>query len=101
MFGNDRFLSSRERHTVVPIENEVLVYGASWCGMTQMIRRYLDRMDIPFRYIDMEDDPDAAKQLRWITGGYAGIPTVIIDGQALIQPSVEEVGRSLARRIQD
>ena len=45
---------------VTPLGTEpVVVYGTRWCGMTQVIRRYLDRSGIPYRYIDLDLNPGA------------------------------------------
>src|SRR5437016_11453948 len=35
-----------------PAAAPVVVYGTSWCAATQMIRRHLDRLGIPYRYVD-------------------------------------------------
>jgi mycoredoxin len=87
----------RKRKTITPMESDIVVYGTTWCGMTQMIRRYLDRLDIPYKFLDIEEDSAAVNQLRWITGGYTSHPTVIIDGQTLVQPDLDEFERTLSR----
>lgn len=97
MAWDDNISPDRKRHTITPVESEIVVYGTTWCGMTQMIRRYLDRLELPYRYLDIEDDPAAASQLKWITGGFTSHPTVIIDGQTLIEPDLDEFERALAR----
>jgi mycoredoxin len=73
-----------------------IIYGTQWCGMTQMVRRYFDRRGIAYRYIDLDMNPDAKAQLKWLTGGYASHPTVYIDGQVLIEPSINELQWILA-----
>lgn len=97
MAWEDEFSPQTKKDSIVPGDNDILVYGTSWCGMTQMIRRYLDKAGVPYKFVDLELNPGSVDQLRWITGGYAKHPTVVIDGQALIEPSVSEVGRALAR----
>jgi hypothetical protein len=32
-----------------PVSAPVVVYGTRWCGASQMVRRYLDRLGIPTR----------------------------------------------------
>ena len=75
----------------------VVVYGTRWCGMTQVIRRYLDRSGIPYQYIDLDLNPGAKAQLKWLTGGYASHPTVDVGGQVLIEPDINELKSVLAR----
>lgn len=90
MRGEKSRLKSK-RHEVGDVEGDIKVYGTSWCGMTQIVRRYFDKLNIPYSFYDLEDDHAAEKQLRWITGGYARHPTVVIEGQVLIQPEVDEL----------
>lgn len=94
MWGN-RYRSSGKRHSVTPVEGEITVYGTNWCGMTQIVRRYLDRLGLKYRYLDLEEDPDAGNQLRWVTGGSARHPTVVIEGQVFIAPEVDELQAAL------
>jgi glutaredoxin len=49
-----------------------------------------------YRYLDLEEDNDAENQLRWITGGYTNHPTVVIDGQVMIEPEIDELRLALA-----
>lgn len=97
MFGSTR--STHERRSAVADADhaQVIVYGTGWCAATQMVRRYLDRMGIPYVYRDIEADPAAASQVRWWTGGYASHPTLQIGGQVLVEPTTQEFQRALAQ----
>src|SRR3977135_2256154 len=75
----------------------VTVYGTRWCAMSQMVRRHLDRLGIPYRYIDLETDPEAAAQVRWLTGGYLSHPTVSVAGEVLVEPNIAELDCALGR----
>jgi mycoredoxin len=74
----------------------VTVYGTTWCAATQMTRRYLDRLGISYRFRDLERDPEAASRVAWWTGGNLSHPTLQIGGDILVEPSMEELKRSLA-----
>lgn len=78
---------------VVPI----LVYGTRWCAATQTVRRHLERLGVPYTYVDLEDDPGAVQQLRWWTGGYASHPTVYVGGEVLVEPTLGELNWALSR----
>lgn len=82
---------SRE-HSTTP----VVVYGTNWCAATQMVRRYLDRLGVPYDYRDMESDLAAARQVKWWTGGSLSHPTVQIGGQVLVEPSLDELDWTLS-----
>jgi mycoredoxin len=62
-----------------------------------MVRRHLDRLGIPYRYIDLETDPGAAAQIMWLTGGYLSHPTVVVGGAVLVEPTLRELDRALER----
>jgi len=62
-----------------------------------MVRRTLERLGIPYRYVDLERDPDSAAQVRWWTGGYVSHPTVYIGGEILVEPTTSELQLALSR----
>jgi mycoredoxin len=75
----------------------VTVYGTRWCAATQFVRRYLDRLNVPYNFKDMDHDPEAASQVRWWTGGYLSHPTVQVGGDILVEPTSSELQSALAR----
>ncbi len=74
----------------------VVVYGTSWCAATQMIRRHLERLGVPYRYVDIERNRAGAAQVQWWNGGRASHPTVSIGGSILVEPTPDEVDWALA-----
>jgi mycoredoxin len=97
MTGTTRARSPRRttpRTTTPPLT----VFGRRWCGISQMIRRYLDRAGIPYEYVDLDQDPRAEAQLQWITGGRPRTPMVRLGDEWLVQPSVQQLSHALARR---
>jgi mycoredoxin len=75
----------------------ITVYGRPGCAISQMIRRWLDRRGIPHRYVDVDRNPDARRQLAWLTGGRVRSPTVVVGGEVLVQPTIEELEWALRR----
>ena len=75
----------------------VVVYGNRWCGITQMVRRMLDRAGVPYQYVDLDLDPRATRRLRWLAGGDVRNPVVYVGGQWLEQPTPRELQWALAR----
>lgn len=74
----------------------IQLFGKRWCAHTQMLRRYLDRTGIPYVYRDMERDLSAANQVRWWTGAEIN-PVLYVDGEVLVEPSLNEVAWTLQR----
>jgi mycoredoxin len=62
-----------------------------------MVRRHLDRLGIPYEYVDLDQSPEAVTQLKWLTGGYASHPTVVVAGEVLVEPSLRELDWALSR----
>jgi len=75
----------------------VVVYGTRWCAATQRIRRLLDRLGVAYEYVDLEASPAATARLRWLTGGTASHPTIVVGGELLIEPTTAELEWALAR----
>lgn len=80
------------RYSHSPIQ----LFGRRWCAHTQMLRRYLDRSGIPYIYRDMDQDGQALAQVRWWTGMDVN-PVLYVDGEVLVEPSLNEVNWVLRR----
>lgn len=82
------------RTTAVP----VVVYGNRWCGISQMIRRALDRAGVEYDYVDLDLDPAAERRLRWMAGGVLRTPVVYVGGEWLMAPTGAQLRSALARQ---
>lgn len=80
--------------TVVP----VAIYGNRWCGMTQMIRRALDRAGVAYDYVDLDAHPSVERRLQALTGGRLRTPLVYVGGEWLVEPSLRQVEAALVRQ---
>ncbi len=63
---------------------ELLVYSAFWCPDCRAAKRFLQKHNIPFTEIDIENTPGAAQEVIRRTGKRA-IPQFVIDGE-WVQP---------------
>ncbi len=52
-------------------------------------------MNVPYEEIDVEEVPEAGRQLEQWTGGYRTVPTFDVDGQILVNPSPAELERAV------
>jgi mycoredoxin len=73
----------------------IKVYGADWCGDTQITRFQLDRLGVPYDYFDVDRDPAARIWVLEQNNGKQRTPTLDVDGQILVEPSEEELERLL------
>jgi glutaredoxin len=61
-------------------EAEVVIYTAKWCGWCRKALDHLDSRGVSYRNRDIEDDPEASRDLRHLTGS-TSIPVLEIDGE--------------------
>ena len=62
----------------------LLVYSASWCRDCREAKRFLERHQIAYTEIDIENTPGAAEEVMFHVGKRA-IPQFVIDGK-WVQP---------------
>jgi glutaredoxin len=63
---------------------ELLVYSASWCRDCREAKRFLQKHNITYKEIDIEETPGAADEVFRNVGKRA-IPQFVIDGR-WVQP---------------
>ena len=75
---------------------EITMYGADWCGDCHRAQRLLERLDVAFRYVDVEHDSAMAEEARQL-GRSTRIPVVVLPGERiLVEPSDPELEAALA-----
>ncbi|HXE05385.1 MAG TPA: glutaredoxin family protein [Bryobacteraceae bacterium] len=67
--------------------SQVKVFGADWCELTQGARGFLEHRGVPYDYVNIEADRDAAEWVREQNGGKERKPTLDIAGEILAEPS--------------
>ena len=73
----------------------VEVLGAAWCVDTARTLRCLRRIRVPFRAIDVDHELDALEDVTRLTGGERRTPVVRVGTHVLVEPSNEELIRTL------
>jgi len=63
---------------------QVIVYSSPWCPDCREAKAFLQRHNIPYQEIDIENTPGAAEEIVRRTGKRA-IPQFVIDGE-WVQP---------------
>jgi mycoredoxin len=75
---------------------QIVLYGTSWCSGTWFVRSLLDERRISYRWIDIDQDPQAAAYVEEVNRGYRSVPTIVFpDGSILAEPSQAELERKL------
>ena len=80
-----------------PASPNLTVYGALWCPDCRRSKQFLAEHRIPYRWIDIEQEPDAQETVRRLNDGRQIIPTIVFDdgGPILAEPSNAELAARL------
>lgn len=77
---------------------KVIVCGADWCGDTRATLAQLNELQIPYAYVDVDQDPEAAEWVRGQNDGKQKLPTVDVDGLILSVPDEAQLISALEQR---
>lgn len=76
--------------------DQITLYGASWCPDCRRSKAFLGEQRVPFTFVDLEADPDAAAIVEGYNDGKRIIPTIVFpDGSFVVEPSNEELAEKL------
>ncbi|MFH2103324.1 MAG: glutaredoxin domain-containing protein [Chloroflexota bacterium] len=77
-------------------QKDIILYGTTWCGATRRSRALLDRHKVPYAWIDIDKDEEAAGYVERLNNGYRSVPTIEWpDGSMLVEPSDHELEKKL------
>ena len=77
--------------------DEIVMYGADWCGDCRRAKAYLDERGVPYRYVDVAADPSMMDVVSRYNGGATNIPVIVFpDGSHLTEPSNDTLATKLA-----
>ena len=75
---------------------EITVYGAHWCPDCRQSKQFLGEHQIPYHWVDIEEDKEAERFVIETNKGKRIIPTIIFaDGSFLVEPSNAELAAKL------
>ena len=76
-------------------ESAIVMYGAQWCGDCRRAKAWLTRNDVPFIYVDVEND-DVARDKAIEISGRKNIPVVVLpNGDFLVEPSDTQLAAAI------
>ncbi|MFN8629267.1 MAG: FAD-dependent oxidoreductase [Chloroflexota bacterium] len=80
--------------------DHITVYGAPWCPDCRRSKSFLQDQRIPFRWVDIDADPDGRAYVERLQNGGRTIPTIVFeDGTHLLEPSNAELADKLGLRL--
>ena len=82
-------------------EPEITVYGAPSCPACRDSKMFLGEHQIPYRWVNIDDDAEVERFVMEMNGGRRIIPTIVFgDGSFLVQPAVADLHASLGRLLE-
>jgi thioredoxin reductase (NADPH) len=77
-------------------DSPITVYGAFWCPDCRQSKQFLGEHQIPYRWVDIEEDKDGERFVIEANAGKRRIPTITFaDGSVLSVPSNAELAAKL------
>ncbi len=74
----------------------IVVYGTTWCPDCRRSKQFLAEMRVPYRWVDIEQDPEAMALVERLNNGARVVPTIVFpDGTVLTEPSNAELAAQL------
>ena len=83
------------RSILIDMGAGVKLVGSRYSRETRALREFLARNRMPFQWVDLEDDSDAAEFIEALGVAPEETPVVLASGQVLRNPSNAELGRAL------
>lgn len=69
-------------------ETPIIMYGTTWCGDCRRARRIFERHNIPYEWVNIDQDCDAEAYVKQVNHGNRSVPTIVFpDGSLLVEPS--------------
>jgi mycoredoxin len=88
--------------TISPLDRSVqnnqkiVVYATTWCGDCRMAKRWFDSHNIPYKWVNIEEDDEAAAYVVKVNRGMRSVPTIVFpDGSVLVEPSPRELANKV------
>lgn len=76
--------------------DDIVMYGADWCGDCRRSKAFLERRGVPFTYVDLEERPDEIAEVIKRNVGRRSIPVIVFaDGTHLTEPSNDALAAKL------
>ncbi|MEZ4661144.1 MAG: FAD-dependent oxidoreductase [Caldilineaceae bacterium] len=77
-------------------EPQITLYGAYWCPDCRRSKQFLGEHQIPYNWVDIEQDPEAEQLVIAKNDGKRIIPTIVFDdGSFLTEPSNAQLAQKL------
>ena len=75
---------------------QIMMYSTTWCGDCRRSKMWLEAQGVPFEEINIDESPEAAREVMRLNRGYRSVPTIVIEGgPTLVEPSNRQLAEAL------
>ena len=76
--------------------NNLTMYGTTWCSDCFRTKQFLESKKIPYTYIGIDEDNEAANLVEKLNNGNRSVPTLVFsDNTTLVEPTNIELENKL------
>ena len=76
-------------------QSEIVMYSTPWCGDCHRAKRVMQRHDIAYREVNIDEDDEAAAFVMQVNDGKRRVPTFDIGGTIYGNPPITDLVRLL------
>jgi mycoredoxin len=74
----------------------LIMYGTNWCGDCFHTKKLLEKLDVQYKFINIDFDKEAERFVLDVNHGMRSVPTLVFeDGSILIEPSDKALSEKL------
>lgn len=79
---------------------KITVYATEWCGDCRRARRFFDRNQVEYSYINIDVDKEGEQFVIRTNKGMRSVPTIVFeDGSILVEPSNQALANKLGLKL--
>jgi mycoredoxin len=74
----------------------ITIYGTYWCGDCNRVRRFFERNNLVYKWVDIDRDESGEEYVLLVNHGMRSVPTICFeDGLVLVEPNDSELNQIL------
>ena len=81
-------------------KKEIVIYSTSWCSDCKRAKKFFGEQRIPYKNIDIEENPEYVSYVEKINNGKRSVPTIVFpDGSVMVEPSTAQLAEKMGLQI--
>jgi mycoredoxin len=86
---------TRKDEGIARMKQPVTMYTTVWCGYCRRLERQMTEAGITFRKVDIDAHRRFGDRIEAATGGHRIVPTIEVEGELLVNPSIAQVSAAV------